>query len=88
MLEAVETDGILTVTETVDCAYFATYDNYLGPGPGLQEYTLESGAIVRVHKGRGDLPETLQIEVWGVTYSVTVDDWTKGELCVPWPVIG
>lgn len=88
MFEAIEADGILTVTEMEDCAYYATYDNYLMPGPGFQEYTLETGAIVRVFKGGGDLPEELQVEAWGVIYSVMIDDWTKGELCVPWPVIG
>ena len=88
MLEAIEADGLLVVVETDRCAYYATYNNFLGAGPGDQEYTLDSGAAVRVVKGGGDVPEVLQVTAWGVTYEVVVEEWTKGEICVPWPVIG
>lgn len=88
MLEAIEQDGTLIVTETDTCAIHATYDNNLAPGRGEQTYTLDNGATVRIIKGGGELPEELQVEAWGVIYSVMIDDWTNGELCVPWPVVG
>lgn len=86
MLEAIHADGLLVVTETDTCAYYATYDNYLGAGPGYQEHVLPGGAVVRVIKGGGDVPEVLQVAAWGATYEVIVEEWTKGEVCVPWPV--
>lgn len=88
MFEAIEADGVLVVTQTDQCAYYATYDNYLAIGPGNQEYTIDSVVIIRVIKGGRTEPEIIEIEAWGVKYSATVSEWERGELCVPWPMIG
>ena len=88
MLEFVENDGVLSITETRECQHYVVYDNYLGAGPGDQSYTLESGAVVEVIKGGFDIPEILRVTAYGVKYETRIEEWKKGEVCVPWQLIG
>lgn len=87
LLEVIEQDGTLMVTQTDECAYHAEYENRYEEGRGHQVYEVD-GAVVAVTKGWGMRPETLSVSVWDKTFEVMIEENETGHVCVPWPVIG
>lgn len=76
-------DGTLIVTDTAECAAYIQYANRLDAGPGDQEHEF-NGVVIRVIKGDFRKPETVVAYAYGQEYSIMVDDFETGELCVPY----
>lgn len=87
LLTVTETDGILTVRQTDECAYHVTYENYLAGGSWLQEHSVDNATII-IQKGPGEKPETVTVTAWGQDYVGYVNDHETVVICVPWPLMG
>ena len=83
-------DGFLFISETAQCRYYIEYDNKLAPAPAIvTQHNFDTLEMV-ISRGAGREPDTLIVfdTVTKASYSITVEEFSTGRTCVPWPLMG